>query len=157
MKLRLICVGRLSEPYLKAGVDDFSARIRRYLPLETVELKEEKGGTKPDPRYLREREGERLLTKIPLQSHLVALDEGGKQLTSEGLSAFFERHMLNGTAEVAWVIGGPYGLAGAVKERAGTILSLSSMTFTHQMARLILLEQVYRALTILRGEPYHNR
>lgn len=156
--MRLVCVGKLSAPYLQAGVDEYAARIKRYLPLETVELKEEKGGgKKADPRYIRDREGERILEKIPAGAFTVVLDERGKGLDSEGLAALLERHMVQGTPELALVIGGAYGLNARVKERGDLLLSLSPMTFTHQMARLILLEQVYRGLTILRNEPYHNR
>lgn len=158
MKLRLVCVGKVSEHYLRDGVDDFTARISRYLPLLVNELKEEKGGGKKcAPHPLREREGERILEKIPATAFTVVLDERGETLTSEGVAALLERHMLQGTPEVALVIGGPYGLSDPVRRRADLLLSLSPMTFTHQMARLFLLEQIYRGLTILRGEPYHNR
>lgn len=158
MKLRLVCVGKISESYLRVGVDEFTARISRYLPLLVNELKEEKGGgKKSDPRQLREREGERILEKIPAAAFAVVLDERGESVTSEGVAALLDRHMVQGTPEVALVIGGPYGLSDAVRRRANLLLSLSPMTFTHQMVRLFLLEQIYRGLTILRGEPYHNR
>jgi len=158
VKLRLVCVGKISENYLREGIDDFSSRILRYLPLSVSELKEEKsGGKKPDPRHLREREGERILERIPAAAFTVVLDERGEALTSEGVAALLERHMVQGTPEVALVIGGPYGLSDSVRRRANLLLSLSAMTFTHQMARLFLLEQIYRGLTILRNEPYHNR
>lgn len=158
MKLRLICVGKISAPYLQAGVDDYAARIKRYLPLATVELKEEKGGgKKADPRFIREREGERIVEKIPAEAFAIVLDERGAVFSSEGLAELLDRHMVRGTPEVTLVIGGAYGLSAAVKERANLLLSLSSLTFTHQMARLILMEQIYRGMTILRNEPYHNR
>lgn len=158
MKLRLVCIGKLSESYLREGVDEFTARITRYLPLAVSELKEEKGGGKRgDPRHLREREGERILEKIPAAAFAVVLDERGESITSEGVAALLERHMVQGTPEVTLVIGGPYGLSDAVRRRADLLLSLSPMTFTHQMVRLFLLEQIYRGLTILRNEPYHNR
>lgn len=158
MKLRLVCVGKVSESYLREGVEEFAARISRYLTLTTVELREEKGGgKKPDSRYLRDREGERILEKIPEPAFVIALDERGETFTSEGLSALLGRHMVQGTPEVVLIIGGPYGLSDEVKKRANLLLSLSAMTYTHQMARLFLLEQIYRGLTILRNEPYHNR
>jgi len=158
VKLRLICVGRISESYLREGIDEFAGRIMRYLPLAITELKEEKGGgKKPDPRHLREQEGERILAKIPAAAFAVVLDERGESLTSEGVAALLERHMIQGTPEMTLVIGGPYGLSDAVRRRANLLLSLSPMTFTHQMVRLFLLEQIYRGLTIVRGEPYHNR
>ncbi|MBE0598877.1 MAG: 23S rRNA (pseudouridine(1915)-N(3))-methyltransferase RlmH [Desulfuromonadales bacterium] len=157
MKLRLVCIGRVSEPWLQQGVEEYTSRIRRYLPLEIVEMKEEPGGRKPDPRLLREGEGERLLAKIPAGAFVVGLEERGNAVASEALSALLGRHMVEGTSAMCWILGGPYGLSESVRQRSNLLLSLSPMTFTHQMARLILLEQLYRGLTILRNEPYHNR
>lgn len=158
MKLRLLCVGKIGEPFLKAGIGEYAGRIQRYFPLSTVELKEEQGGGRDaEQRLLREREGERLLAKIPPQAFTVVLDEGGQTMDSQGLASLLEKQMLHGTQELLWLIGGPYGLSEAVKGRADLLLSLSRFTFTHQMARLFLLEQIYRALTIIRNEPYHNR
>ncbi len=157
MKLRLICVGKLSESYLREGAEDFAGRIRHYLPLTVIEIKEEKpGGKQPDPRIIREREGGRILEKIPPEAHVIVLDERGSATRSEELAASLERHMVNGTTELALIIGGAYGLSESVKMRGNRLLSLSSMTFSHQMARLFLLEQIYRSLTILRREPYHK-
>lgn len=157
MKLRLVCVGKLSEAYWRQAAEDFAARLNRYLPLNEIELKEQKAGKKADPRYICEREGERILEKIPAQAYVVVLDERGRTLTSEELAGQLDRHMVQGTAELVFVIGGAYGLSPAVKARADQILALSRLTFTHQMARLFLLEQLYRAMTIVRHEPYHNR
>jgi len=158
MKLTLLAVGKLSADWLRTGADDYAGRIRRYLPLAIEELKEDKtGGKKPDSRLIRQREGEALLQRLPANAFVVALDEHGKGMTSEEVAGFLEQHMLEGTAELALVIGGAYGLSDTVRQRAQRILSLSPMTLTHQMARLLLLEQLYRGLTILRNEPYHNR
>jgi 23S rRNA (pseudouridine1915-N3)-methyltransferase len=158
LKLRLVCVGKVSEAYLREGVEEYASRIKRYLPFETVELKEEKaGGRGADNSFIRDREGERILEKIPQGAFVVTLDERGRNVSSEGLADLLEKHMVQGTPEIAMVVGGPYGLSQAVKGRGNLQLSLSPMTFTHQMVRLILLEQIYRALTIIRHEPYHNR
>jgi len=157
LKLRVLCVGRLSEAHLRDGAEDYAGRIARYLPLNVEELKEEKGARKNDLRVIREREGERLLQRLAPEAFVVVLDERGRSLTSEDLAGQLDRHMTRGTAELVFVIGGAYGLSEAVKTRANLLLSLSTMTFTHQMARLFLLEQIYRGLTILRNEPYHNR
>jgi len=157
VKLRLVCVGRLSESYLRDGADDFAGRIQRYLPFSIAELKEEKGGKKQDPQFIREKEGERLLAKIPDDAFAIVLDEKGDLLGSETFAELLGRHMVRGTQELVFVIGGAYGLSNAVRQRGNLTLSLSAMTFTHQMARLILLEQIYRGMTILRNEPYHNR
>jgi len=156
LKLRVVCIGRLSIRHLKDGVEDFTRRVARYLPLEVVELKEEKSGGKISDEAVREAEGQRLLARIGDQDWVIALDEKGKSLDSAGLAGLVERHMLDGTPAVTAILGGAYGLSDAVRQRANLILSLSPMTFTHQMARLIWLEQLYRSLTIIRNEPYHN-
>lgn len=158
MKLRLLCVGRLSERWLREGVDEYAGRISRYLPFETVELREAPGGgSHGNVRFGREDEGDRLLRKIPASAFVVILDERGRTLSSEEWAAFLGERMVRGSTEVALVIGGAYGLSEAIKQRGDFQLALSPMTFPHQLARLILLEQTYRALTILRNEPYHNR
>ncbi|NIQ97915.1 MAG: 23S rRNA (pseudouridine(1915)-N(3))-methyltransferase RlmH, partial [Desulfuromonadales bacterium] len=104
MKLRLLCVGKLTAKFLRQGAEEFAGRAGRYLPLEVVELKEEKGGgKKPDPAFIRDREGERILSRIPPDAYVVALDEKGTGLTSEGLAAELEKHMVQGTSEVVFV------------------------------------------------------
>jgi len=157
VKLRLLSVGKLSLSHARDGVEEYTARLKRYLPFEAQELREEKGGKKADPGYIRERESEQLLARIPDGAFLVVLDERGKSYTSERLAQLVERHMTAGTPEMIWVIGGAYGIGERLRLRADLVLSLSEMTFTHQMARLLLMEQLYRALTIIRNEPYHNR
>lgn len=158
MKLTLVCIGKLSADWLQSGAGDYAGRISHYLPLTIDELKEVKaGGKKPDRAQIRQREGDLLLQKISPAAFVVALDEQGKSVGSESLSRFIGKHMLDGTQDVTFLIGGAYGLSDQVKQRADMTLSLSAMTLTHQMARLLLLEQIYRAMTILRNEPYHNR
>ena len=157
MKLRLVCVGKLAEAWQREAADDFSGRLKHYFPFDICELKEEKGGRKGDVPGLLKREGERILEKVPPQSFLIVLDERGRNLASEQLAEKLAAEMLHAGRDWCLVIGGPYGLDAAVKQRADLLLSLSKMTFTHQMARLFLLEQLYRCSTILRSEPYHNR
>ncbi len=157
MRLGLYCVGRISESWLRTGIDDYAGRIRRYLPLAEQELKEARSGEKHDSRRIREEEGARLLARLPEKAFVAVLDENGRSFSSEQLAAFLGRHMVDGTGDLALVIGGAYGLSDGVKERANLLLSLSPLTLTHQLARLLLLEQLYRGLTILRNEPYHNR
>lgn len=156
VKFRLLCVGKLSAPYLRQAEEDYAARVRRYLPLECIELKEESGGKKPDAEIIRLREGEKILQRIAPQDWVVALDERGKQMDSVALAGLLERHMLQGTPSLTTVLGGAYGLSETVRQRADLVFSLSALTFTHQMARVIWLEQLYRGLTIVRNEPYHN-
>jgi len=157
VKLRLICVGKLAEAWQRQAADDYAGRMQRYFPLEIVELKEEKGGRKGDVAGLLRREAERILEKVPQQSQLIILDERGKSLGSEQLAERMGNEMLHGGRDWCLIIGGPYGLDPKIRQRADLLLSLSKMTFTHQMARIFLLEQLYRSSTILRNEPYHNR
>ena len=156
MKLRLITVGKLPSN-LQVGVDDYIQRLGHYLPTESLELKEEKSGKKTEPNRIRQQEGERILAKIGKGAVVILLDELGKEYTSEKLAATIERYMIDGTKEVVMIIGGAYGVSEAIKARANATLALSKLTLTHQMARLFLTEQLYRAMTIIRNEPYHNR
>lgn len=157
MKLRLVCVGKLAEAWQREAASDYADRLQHYFPLEIVELKEEKGGRKGDVSGLLKREGERILEKVPPNSFLIVLDERGRSINSEQLAKRLGDEMLHGGRDWCLIIGGPYGLDQEVRRRADLMLSLSKMTFTHQMARLFLLEQLYRSGTILRNEPYHNR
>lgn len=155
MKFRLVCVGRLSESWLRDGADNYLKRLQRHYTVEVVELKEEQGGR--DVAGLLKREGARILERIPDDAQVIVLDERGRGLGSEELAAQLQNEMLHGGRDWCLVIGGPYGLDPALRQRADLLLSLSKMTLTHQMARLLLLEQLYRAGTIIRNEPYHNR
>ncbi len=157
MKLRLVCVGKLAEAWQREAVGDYADRLQHYFPFDICELKEEKGGRKGDIPGLLKREGARILEKVPPQSFLIVLDERGRNLATEQFAEQLAAEMLHAGRDWCLVIGGPYGLDAAVKQRADLLLSLSKMTFTHQMARLFLLEQLYRCSTILRNEPYHNR
>ena len=157
MKLRLICIGKLSELWQRNAADDYAGRIQRYFSLDLVELKEEKGGRRGDTKGLLKREGLRIMEKVPERTFLIVLDERGRSLGSEQLADLLSDEMLHGGRDWCLVIGGPYGLDDVVRKRADLILSLSKMTFTHQMARVLLLEQLYRSCTIIKNEPYHNR
>lgn len=156
MKFRLVCVGRLSEDWLKQGAAEYLKRLQRHYSVEIVELKEEQGQPK-DVAGIKKREGVRILERVPTDSLAIMLDEKGTLLSSEGFAERLEQEMLHGGRDWCLVIGGPYGLDSAVRARADLLLSLSKMTLTHQMARVLLLEQLYRSGTILRNEPYHNR
>ena len=156
MKLHLLCVGRLTLPYLNQACTEFAGRLQRYLPLSITEIKEHKTGRKQDLRRIIAAEGENLTQRIPADAFVIALDQSGKSLRSEQLADLMQEHMVGGTALWVLVIGGPYGLSDSVRQRADLVLSLSAMTLTHQIARLILLEQLYRCCTIIRNEPYHH-
>ncbi len=156
MKLSLLCVGRLNLPFANAGCAEFAARLKRYMPLVIHEIKEHKTGRKQDLPRIISTEGEALEQKIPPGAFVIALDQRGKKMSSEGLADLMENHRLRNIPEWALLIGGPYGLSDSLRQRADLVLSLSPMTLTHQMARLLLLEQLYRCCTIIRNEPYHH-
>lgn len=157
MKLRLLCVGRLSEAYLREGCALFQERLRHYLPLTVEEFKEHKAADRGARTRAVTAEGELLLARIPAGAFVIALDERGRSISSTGLAELLEQHMVAGSAEWAMVIGGAHGLSEGVRQRANLVLSLSAMTLPHQLVRLLLLEQLYRACTIIRNEPYHHR
>ena len=157
MKFKLICIGKLSEVWQREAAEDYAARVQRYFPLDIVELKEEKGGRKGDTTGILNREGSRILGKVPKRAFFIVLDERGRNLGSEPFADLLSAEMLHGGRDWCLALGGPYGLDPEVRKRADLVLSLSKMTFTHQMARILLLEQLYRNCTIIKNEPYHNR
>lgn len=156
MRLNLLCVGRLTLPFLSDGCTEFAERLKRYLPLSITEIKEHKTGRKQDLQRIIATEGENLEQRIPQGTFVIALDQGGKSLRSEQLAELMNEHMVRSIPEWTLLIGGPYGLSTSLRKRADLTLSLSPMTLTHQMARLLLLEQLYRCCTIIRNEPYHH-
>ncbi len=156
MRLALLCVGRLTLPYLKEGCAEFATRLKRYMPLDITEIKEHKTGSKQDLHRIIATEGEHLEQRIPAGAFVIALDQRGRGFSSEQLAALMNDHMMRSTPVWALLVGGPYGLSEALRTRADLVLALSAMTLTHQMARLLLLEQLYRCCTIIRNEPYHH-
>jgi 23S rRNA (pseudouridine1915-N3)-methyltransferase len=142
VKLRVIWVGKTRDRNLAALAADFAARVEKFLPLEIVELKESKG------------DAPAILAAISSDERVIALDPGGKTLTSPAFAETLDRHMQYDRRPLAFVIGGPAGLDAAVLKRADLNWSLSPLTFTHDMARFILLEQIYRALATIRNHPY---
>lgn len=153
MKLRLLWVGKTQEDWVRCGIDEYAGRIRRYLPLDIVEVREEKGTI---PERIRLKEGERILKALPRGARLILLDEIGEQFTSPGFASFIGRERDMGTQELAFLVGGAFGFDDPVRNAAFRTISLSKMTFTHQMIRPFLLEQIYRGLTILNNESYHH-
>lgn len=156
MKIKTIFVGKLQDRYLKEGIETYRDRISRYSQIELVEVEDEAVTAKADQSKIKGIEAERIIKRVTPGSLLVALDEKGKGLSSEGLAGFIQKAMDSGVKEISFVVGGSLGLGEKVRERADLILSLSHMTFTHQMVRVVLLEQIYRAFTIIKGEPYHK-
>jgi len=159
MQIRVVAVGKIKEKFLQEGIAEYEKRLRPYVKLQVVELPEEKRPQPASPAIESaaiEKEGERILAAIPDGFFLISLDMKGQNWSSEELAASFGERELSGQNQLAFVIGGDLGLSPAVLSRSNLRLSLSKMTFTHPMARLLLLEQVYRAFRILRGEPYHK-
>ncbi|MFO8002352.1 MAG: 23S rRNA (pseudouridine(1915)-N(3))-methyltransferase RlmH, partial [Marinilabilia sp.] len=148
--------GRTSEKWLKEGVSGYVGRIGHYLPFEEKILPEIKNAGKLKTAVLKQQEGESILKAIDNQDRVVLLDENGKLLTSRGFAEFMEKQMISGCRRLVFVIGGAWGFSDDVLRRADAKISLSRMTFSHQMVRLIFTEQLYRAMTILNNEPYHH-
>ncbi|MDP6779044.1 MAG: 23S rRNA (pseudouridine(1915)-N(3))-methyltransferase RlmH [Candidatus Latescibacteria bacterium] len=156
MRILLVAVGRCREASIRDGVDDYARRLSHYASVKQVEVKAERARKGFPTGEILAREGRRLLQAIPDNAYTVALDREGESCGSEELSRKLARLGVGGKSRIAFVIGGAFGLGRSVIERADWRLSLSRMTFPHEMARLILVEQVYRALTIIRGEEYHK-
>ena len=146
MKINLITIGKLKEKFLVEGVAEYIKRIKIFSKIEVKEISECRTV---------EEEGEKLLAQVPKNSFLIVLDVAGEALTSEKFAEKISALNLRGISEITFIIGGAFGLSDSVRQAANFKLSLSAMTFTHQMARLILVEQIYRAFKINRGEPYH--
>lgn len=153
MKLELVVVGKTTEKWLKTGFDQYWERMGHYMPCSIREVAS--GGSLPQSKAL-EKEGAAILEKIQPRDHVVLLDERGREFTSVELAEFLGRQMAQVSGTLVFVTGGAYGFSDDVRKRANTVLSASRFTFTHQMIRLIIAEQLYRAMTILRNEPYHH-
>ena len=153
MRILILAVGKLKERHWADAADEYIKRLGAYANVDIVELSDR--DISRDAVAAKRVESESILKAIPAGYRVVALDERGKQHTSKQLASRIEDMMVGGTSSIAFVVGGSAGLDQAVLDRADERLSLSSMTFPHQMARVVLLEQVYRAFKIIRGEPYH--
>ncbi|MFC1283875.1 23S rRNA (pseudouridine(1915)-N(3))-methyltransferase RlmH [Bacillus paralicheniformis] len=159
MNISIVAIGKLKEKYLKQGIDEYIKRLSAYAKVDIIELPDEKAPenlSDQDMKIVKDKEGERILSKISPDAHVIALAIEGKMKSSEELADNMDRLATYGKSKVTFVIGGSLGLSDAVLKRANEKLSFSRMTFPHQMMRLILLEQVYRAFRINRGEPYHK-
>ena len=157
MKISLWSIGKPNESYIKEGVEEFTKRISKYFPVEWNIIPVPKNAGMLSEMDLKKREGETILQWLKPEDYLIALDEYGKQFTSEGLAHFLQQRATESHKNLVFLIGGAYGLDEPVLKRAKIKWSLSQLTFPHQMVRLILAEQVYRACTILRNEKYHHR
>ena len=158
MKIRIVAVGKLKEKYLREGVAEYEKRLAPFASVELRETREEYMAENPSEAQRQQtlaKEGERLLRLVPEKNFLIVLDVKGKLLSSEALAKELASRALQGQSDLTFLIGGAFGLSPAVRERADLRISFSPMTFTHQMVRLLLYEQIYRAFKINRGEKYH--
>lgn len=156
MEMVLMGIGKTGMKFVEAGLSEYEGRLKRYVPFCTQWLRDVKGaGQLPESRQ-KELEGELLLSQIQSSDMVVVLDEKGKEFTSREFAGWMEKQMATGRKRLVFVIGGPYGFSQAMYDRADSKVSLSRMTFNHEMVRLFFAEQIYRAMTILRGEPYHH-
>ncbi len=156
MKIIFLFVGKTKERFLASGIEYYLEKLGHYVKTETRIIKPEPVRETSGADLIISRESERILKAIKNEGFLVVLDRGGKETDSEGLASFVSRLRNEGHKNVFFAVGGPLGVSEEIKRRADHVLSLSKMTFTHEMTRLILLEQLYRAFTILRGEKYHK-
>ena len=157
MKFHFWSIGKNNEPYVKEGVEDFTKRISKYYPVEWSIIPLPKNAAMMSEPDLKKKEGEIVLEWLKKDDYLVALDERGKQLSSEALADFIMKRTNESSKNLVFLVGGAFGLDETVLKRANYQWSLSQLTFPHQLVRLILAEQVYRACTIIRNEKYHHK
>ena len=157
MKLKLIVIGKTDEKYLLEGIEKYCSRIKHYANFEIIVIPDIKQGGKFSTDKLKEEEGKLILNKTEQTDYIILLDEKGKEFTSVNFSAFLQKRLNAGASSIVFVVGGAFGFSADVYERANEKLSLSAMTFSHQMIRLFFTEQLYRAFTILKGEKYHHQ
>lgn len=159
MRISILCVGKVKEKFYRDAIDEFSKRLSRYCKLEIIEVADEKtpdNASDIEVKQIKDKEGERILKNIKDDAYVVTLCIDGKQLDSEELADKIALLGVRGTSHICFIIGGSLGLADAVVKRADYKLSFSKMTFSHQLMRVILLEQIYRAYRIINKEPYHK-
>ena len=157
MKIALWSVGKAHEPMVQQGIEEYSKRLSKYFPAEWLIIPVPKNATALSQKEMKAREAESIRSLIKEDDYLVALDEKGREFSSEELSGFLESRASSGTRRIVFLIGGAYGIDASLLGQAKTKWSLSRLTFPHQLVRLILAEQLYRACTILRNEKYHHK
>ena len=149
-------IGKTTEAYVAEGVEHFTQRLKHYLPFKQVVIPDIRDRKNLSPQMLKDKEAEIILSQIPKSSFLVLLDERGKEFRSLDFAGFMQKQMNSGCKDLVFLIGGAYGVSDSIVKKADYTISLSQMTFTHQFIRLMIIEQLYRAMTILKNEPYHN-
>ena len=155
MKIQLILTGKTTDARIASLIDEYRERLRHYVPFELVVIPDLKNAKSLTEEQVKAAEGEAILSRLTPAMEVILLDEHGRQFRSVEYAGWLQKKMASGR-DLTLVIGGPYGFSPAVYQRADGKLSLSQMTFSHQMIRIMAIEQIYRAMTILRGEPYHH-
>lgn len=159
MKIRIIGIGKIKESYMREAINDYLTRLKPYVTMEIVEVMDEPVSDKPNQseiEMVKNKEGNKVSRLLKPSDYVIALDLGKKQLRSPEFAKYLEDKFVLGGSNLTFLIGGSYGLSDELKKRANDSITLSEMTFTHQMTRLIILEQIYRAFKINRNETYHK-
>ena len=156
MKITFLTVGKTEDAYLKDGIEKYVKRLKHYTKLEIIDLPELKNTKALTPEQQKTKEAELILKKITVNDFVILLDEKGAELSSKQFATYFDKKAIGGATNLIFIVGGPYGFDDAIYQRANDKISLSRMTFSHQMVRLFFIEQLYRAFTIIKGEPYHH-
>ena len=156
MKITFLTVGKTEDAYLKEGIEKYVKRLKHYTRLEMIELPELKNTKALTPEQQKVKEAETILKKIGVTDFVILLDENGTELTSKQFAGYINKKAVSSGVNLVFIVGGPYGFDEQIYQRANDKISLSLMTFSHQMVRLFFTEQLYRAFTIIKGEPYHH-
>jgi 23S rRNA (pseudouridine1915-N3)-methyltransferase len=156
MKITLLVVGKTTDSYINEGISVYENRLKHYINFQMIVIQELKNTKNITEVQQKEKEGESILKNIQNNDYVALLDDKGSHFTSIQFSDFLSKSMINSIGNMVFVVGGPYGFSDNIYKRANTKVSLSKMTFSHQMIRLFFVEQVYRAMTILKNEPYHH-
>ena len=156
MKITLLFTGKTKPAYLDQGVQDYVQRIKHYTPLQLIEIQDLKKTKGFPQRKIMESEGDKILNYIRTEDFVILLDERGKQMSSPELAGWIEKKALHSVKSIVFVTGGAFGFEKKVYDRANMLLSVSKMTFSHQLIRIIFLEQLYRAFSLIKGQPYHH-
>ncbi|MFA6246851.1 MAG: 23S rRNA (pseudouridine(1915)-N(3))-methyltransferase RlmH [Mucilaginibacter sp.] len=157
MKITFITVGKTEDAYLKDGIEKYVKRLKHYTKLEMTDIPELKNTKALTEEQQKNKEAELILKKITPQDHVILLDENGMEFTSVQFANYINKRSVSSSANLIFIVGGPYGFDQSVYQRANDKISLSRMTFSHQMVRLFFVEQLYRAYSIIKGEPYHHQ
>lgn len=156
MKVKFICIGKTGKSFLEEGENEYLKRLKHYVQVERIEIPDLKNQKKLTIDQIKEQEGKEILNKISSGDQVILLDENGDQFSSVQFSKFIQQRFNSGGKTLVFIVGGAYGFSTEIYQIASGKISLSKMTFSHQMIRMIFFEQLYRAMTILRGEPYHH-